>query len=102
MCQVPYIVDSEFASVSLVFLTRVDCVVKIRNSERDQAWDFGLAVVADAQQSNFVRAEIPVLKRVEFVLLAVFEAVKEAVAIGRLNREPIPASAQIDIAIISG
>ena len=84
--EMPDVVQRDLAGVGLIALARVDGVVKVGNVDRHQARNLRLAVVADEQQRELMRAQIPALQRVDFVLLAMFQRIEETVAVGRLHR----------------
>ena len=91
--QTPLIVQNELAGVGLVALARVDGVVEVRDINRNQARNHRLAVVPERKPRKPVRAQVPTLKSVDLVLLAMFQAVEESIPIGGLNREPPPSGA---------
>ena len=72
----------------LILLTRVNRVVRNRNAEWNEARHIRKAVVADAEEREFVIAKLEHPGTVDLKLLAMFEPVKKTIAIRTLHQNP--------------
>ena len=106
----PGVVGGGEEIVGAVELAIVDRVIEVGELDGDEAGDEGETVIGEAEESELVTAEFELAIAVEFVLLAMLEAIEEAVAVRGFGGEPsiggeifrAPAGDEIDIAIIAG
>ena len=111
----PGVGGGEQGGVGLVVLTRIDGVAGVDDvrvagvgsEERDETGDIRDAVVGDSEEGEAMRTEGVEALRVELVLLAVLEAMEEAVAVAELKGEHgvgrgREAGDEVEVALVAG
>src|SRR5271170_1542149 len=72
----------------LILLTRVNRIVRYSDTDWRQARHIRKAIVADAEEREFMIAELEDARAVDLELLAMFQAVQKSVAVRGLRQNP--------------
>src|ERR1700728_521031 len=96
LTELPDIVQGYECGMGLVFLARIDGVAVIRKvvvvlifrENRNQSRNIGKSVIPNAKKSEPVLADVKHSLAIEFVLLPMFQPIKESIAIRGCEGQP--------------